>query len=269
MINTTLRARRVFGVAMLGAVLGTAWPIVDRAATPLAAEPAQGTDSGDAAKAWTKVKDTTKRGVLEAFVGRFGDTLYGELARDRWTQIRLDANQPVFDPPSEPTERRTSAFLAKADRNCRVAASYYWGRDERSVRLWSVPSGQPVATISLPFEVRGVAVAEDKVAVEGPDSIRLYNIGDGSLVRTIDKVGPLGMFFSTDGRFLLAAPAMFGFIAKGGQLLDVETGAEYPAQTADTVAEFITSPYWAQPHFADCPVEQQQIFPGSEVRAQH
>jgi hypothetical protein len=269
MINTKMHIRRIFGAAMLGAVLGIACPIVDRAGRALAAEPAQGADAGDAPKAWTKVKDTTKRGMLEVFIGRFGDTLYGELARDRWTQIRLDANQPVFDPPSEPTERRTSAFLVKADRNCRVAASYYWGRDERSVRLWSLPSGQPVGSISLPFDVRSIAVAEDKVAVEGPDSIRLYNIGDGSLLRAVDKAGPLGMFFSTDGRFLLAAPAMFGFVAKGGRLLDVETGAEYPAHTADTVAEFITSPYWAQPHFADCAVEQQQIFPTSEVRAQH
>jgi hypothetical protein len=130
------------------------------------------------------------------------------------------------------------------------------------VRLWSLPSGQLIATISLPFVVNSLAVALNKVAIQGPDSIRLYSVKDGSFSRAIDKVGPMAMSFSADGKLLLFAHVtLLGVIivAKEGHLLNVETGAEYPAEVAERVVSRL--PYREQPYAFDCAIERDRIFP--------
>jgi hypothetical protein len=231
--------------------------------SPVAAGPDANADHLDAAIAWARVKDSIDRRELETFVGRFGDTLYGELARERRAQIQPDANQPVVGSPSERKEKSSNSFLAGADSACRVAASCYWGRDDQSVRLWSLPSGQPLATISLPFAVKSFAVAQDKVAIQGPDSIRLYNVNDGLFLRAIDKSGPMGMlFFSTDRKLLLSVPPLPALFRTGGRLFNVETGVEYPQQVMWRVSAAVMYQVLVRQKSAasDCPVEKQQIF---------
>jgi hypothetical protein len=41
-----------------------------------------------AAQAWAAVKDTTSLAVLEDFIRRYSDTIYGSLARDRLEMLK-------------------------------------------------------------------------------------------------------------------------------------------------------------------------------------
>src|SRR5262249_53484633 len=57
----------------------------------------------EAAEAWTGARDTTDPAVLEAFIVRFNDNIYGDLARNRLDELRSHtvANQdPVRQPAS-------------------------------------------------------------------------------------------------------------------------------------------------------------------------
>ena len=44
--------------------------------------------SSEAAEAWNATKDTTNVAVLDAFVARYGDTFYAELARARIAELQ-------------------------------------------------------------------------------------------------------------------------------------------------------------------------------------
>jgi hypothetical protein len=50
--------------------------------------PAPSSPAHEAFEAWTAAKDTTSLAVLEAYVARYGDTFYGELARARMAALR-------------------------------------------------------------------------------------------------------------------------------------------------------------------------------------
>jgi uncharacterized caspase-like protein len=58
----------------------------DSAPSPRA--PAASASSGEIAEAWRAVSTTTSAAVLEAFVRRFGDSIYGDLARARLQDIK-------------------------------------------------------------------------------------------------------------------------------------------------------------------------------------
>ncbi|MFZ4807384.1 MAG: SUMF1/EgtB/PvdO family nonheme iron enzyme [Hyphomicrobiaceae bacterium] len=75
---------------------------VSAPAPPPAAPPPQPPMS-EAAQAWTVAKDTTNIGVLEAFVRRFGDSFYGDLARARIDELRK-SQLAVVAPPAKPPE---------------------------------------------------------------------------------------------------------------------------------------------------------------------
>ena len=80
---------------------------------PVTPPPAPARQS-EAAEAWAAVKDTTSIGVAEAFITRFKDTFYAELARGRLEELKKQEQQqqlerqrqvaiatppPVFAPP--------------------------------------------------------------------------------------------------------------------------------------------------------------------------
>jgi hypothetical protein len=252
-------------VAGLGAIiLSQGFP------APVAAGPLEDARAayvrGDYATAWVKIKPTTHWMELEAFVKWFGNNnLYGEMANDRLPLILPHGNQPLSPiSPSGRIEERASGFVAKADRTCSFAVSFTFGHDQRSVRLWSMPNGEPIATISLPFVVAEVAVSQDYVAAAGPDSIRLYDVKSGSFLRSLDKVGTVNLSFSESGKVLLAQKEKLGILgmmipAKGGLLFNLATGAEYAAQeNMPPVMNFSSSPT------SDCAVVKQQTFPNSQ-----
>lgn len=72
------------------------------AASPRApAGPAVNPSSGEIAEAWRAVSMTTSPAVLEAFVRRFGDSIYGDLARARLQDLKA----PETKIASKPDER--------------------------------------------------------------------------------------------------------------------------------------------------------------------
>ena len=67
-------------------------PPQSAAAPPAAPSPAAQPLTTEAAQAWGATKDTTSAGVLEAFIKRFGSTVYGDMARARLAELRANTN---------------------------------------------------------------------------------------------------------------------------------------------------------------------------------
>lgn len=61
--------------------------------------PAAHLRSSEAAAAWSAAKDTASIAVLEAFVARYGDTFYAELARARIDELQRQGTPPMPSPP--------------------------------------------------------------------------------------------------------------------------------------------------------------------------
>ena len=65
--------------------------------------PASGSLANDAERAWALAKDTTSLGVLEAFIARYKDTFYADLARARIEDVkRQQASAAPPRPPATP-----------------------------------------------------------------------------------------------------------------------------------------------------------------------
>jgi uncharacterized caspase-like protein len=75
---------------------------VEQRAQPTPSD-APGSALGEAAQAWAATRETTSPAVLEAFVRRFGDTVYGDMARARLDEVRKEAIlAPARSPAAEP-----------------------------------------------------------------------------------------------------------------------------------------------------------------------
>src|SRR5262245_56635620 len=56
--------------------------------TPLPQGSAASVRPSEAAEAWDRTEDTTSISTLEAFIGRFGDSYYGDLAKVRLVELK-------------------------------------------------------------------------------------------------------------------------------------------------------------------------------------
>ena len=151
----------------------------------------------------------------------------------------------------------------KADTTCSVALSFDLNRDDKTIRLWSMPSGAPIATVSVPSTTWDIAVSQRHLAVAGPQTVRIFDVGTSALLHTVNKdtygrVGPVGLYFSPDGKQLFIVPELLRMsrAEDKGRLFDVETGAELPTPTILlpplTMERGVVTP--------DCPVPKQQTF---------
>jgi TPR repeat protein len=121
----------------------------------------------EATQAWAAVKDTTNTAILEAFIKRFGDSFYSELARARIEELKktqVAAIQPSVPPPS-PKSPPMDGGNAKAMTN--LAIQYETGEggvknDAEAARLYrqSADLGDRQAILNLGsmyHDGRGVA----------------------------------------------------------------------------------------------------------------
>lgn len=78
-------------------------------------EPTQ-QEVGEAAQAWDRIKDTTSTATLQAFVKRFGDTFYGDLAKQRLSELNAAQVVAATSPlPKKPAEAATVIVPEKSD----------------------------------------------------------------------------------------------------------------------------------------------------------
>ena len=63
-----------------------------------AATPADQLRLSEASQAWSATKDTANLGVLDAFVARYRDTFFAELARARIEELRTPTAPPLPSP---------------------------------------------------------------------------------------------------------------------------------------------------------------------------
>ena len=73
--------------------------------------------SSEAAEAWDRTKDSASVAALEAFIRRFGDTYYGDLAK-----VRLAELKKVESKEAEAARQATRAARQKADEEARAKA---------------------------------------------------------------------------------------------------------------------------------------------------
>jgi formylglycine-generating enzyme required for sulfatase activity len=97
----------------LGATTPVARPPVVPA-TPPVATPATSAQMSAAAEAWSMTKDTVSQPALEAFIRRFGDTYYGDLAKSRLDDLRNEQRRLALLQQQEEDRKRAEAAAARA-----------------------------------------------------------------------------------------------------------------------------------------------------------
>jgi Caspase domain len=70
-------------------------------ATPPRPPSASPPQQSDAERAWAVSKDTTSRAVLQAFIKRYGNTIYGEMASARLRELEQQAQKPQEPKPQD------------------------------------------------------------------------------------------------------------------------------------------------------------------------
>jgi tetratricopeptide (TPR) repeat protein len=76
--------------------------------------PAASLRLSEAAEAWDRTKDTTSIATLEAFIRRFGDSYYGDLAKARLEEIKLGSSAIIGIPRGYPDLTTTDCHPARA-----------------------------------------------------------------------------------------------------------------------------------------------------------
>jgi uncharacterized caspase-like protein len=129
----------------------------------------------EAGEAWTLVKDTTRISTLDAFIGRFGETFYGDLAKARLIDLKqqAEAAQQAADAAQKKSEEEASV-KAEAERQRLVMLQ----QQENEKRRSEAEATEQVMTTSEPVKVAALP------KIEKPESLVSF---DGAW--TITRVG--------------------------------------------------------------------------------
>jgi formylglycine-generating enzyme required for sulfatase activity len=141
-----------------------------------------------AAQAWTAgVKDTTSQAVLDDFIRRYGDTIYGTLAREKLDALRKAGQVAVVKPPDTPPRPADpcSGVLLSSQRATPLCAA-----EERSLKpkdvfkecdkcpeMVVVPAGS--FTMGSPASENGHAIWEEPqhaVTFDGPFAVGKFSV---------------------------------------------------------------------------------------------
>ena len=122
-------------------------PPVQTSALP----PATPLGSNEAAEAWAATRDTANLAILDAFLARYGDTFFAELARARIAELRNgmtpppspspNTDAPAASSPARETSRRASAAQRQAGRAGADARRPGWAATRSAARSVPTPRG--------------------------------------------------------------------------------------------------------------------------------
>ena len=103
------------------------------------------TVGAEAERAWALVKDTTNIAVLEAFIARYKDTFFADLAKARLQELKAkqsaEPQKAASGPP--PREIAHSTRMGPLDGNWQVvyAGNDYCTHSRHNVEQWTVTNG--------------------------------------------------------------------------------------------------------------------------------
>ena len=187
--------------------------IGDKAAAPLPSTvpaPSQASSTDPAAEAWAAAKDTASIGVLEAFVSKFGQSFYAELARARIADLKTQQEQKKLADvaPKEPSAFVAPVLGAPGDGTASLTAAMKKRLYAKGVKLTSVQSENT-------YTVKGIISLKD--ASGGKQSIRIdWQVIDprGKRVGTVSQQNTIP-WGSLNGSWGLIAGAAAGAAAEG------------------------------------------------------
>jgi uncharacterized caspase-like protein len=128
----------------------------------------------EAVEAWTQVKDTTNISALDAFIRRYGDTFYGELAKVRLTDLKLQAAAAQQEAKKKSEEEaRTKAEMERSEMTAAQPAIGAQKHEDRPVKKTGRIKGRgPTrATVSEETRHRPEAASESKSGCWSPHGV--------------------------------------------------------------------------------------------------
>jgi hypothetical protein len=145
--------------------------------------------------AWAAVIDDQDVGALRAFAAKFHHNFYAELALNRTTRLL----------------RFTSSVGIDTDAACRIASSYSLTSEDgkRTLRIWSLPSGRPMFTLSMPSPITNAVLLDGYIAVLSDLQVGLFDLQTRSIKQSIpiQPIMPIRsiqpLVASVDGKKLL------------------------------------------------------------------
>ncbi len=168
----------------------------------------------EAAEAWRAVEHSDSEAMLEAFIKRFGETIYGDFARARLAELRTKV--AVAKPPAETPKP--------------APEMHYEDRAQRLVRTFSGHMGEILSIAFSPDGRRALSgtcdhyeLSDKPVCTMG--SLKLWDIVSGGELSTFvgHKKDAISVAISPDGRFALSDGGDKTHTLK---LWDIATGRE-------------------------------------------
>ena len=122
-------------------------------------------------RGWAAVKDDQDVSALRAFAAKFHDNFYVELALNRITRLL----------------RFTPSVAIDTDGACRIASSYSLTSEDgkRALRIWSLPSGRPMGTLSMPSPITHAILLGGYIAVLSDMQAGLFDLQTRSMRQSI------------------------------------------------------------------------------------
>jgi WD domain, G-beta repeat len=187
-------------------------PRIYLAAAPKAPEPAASQlpqpvpPLSEAAEAWRILRESGNEAELEAFIKRFGETVFGDFARTRLAEVqrtKTAAAKPTLEAPKPkpvPTiqyedaeQRLVRTFAGHTDVVLSVAFSpggetVLSGSGDKTLKLWDIVNGRALRSFTGHTDrVRSVAISPNgRTALSGSEdkSLKLWDIASGRELRS-------------------------------------------------------------------------------------
>lgn len=131
------------------AQVASADPGVSVAARTPATSPASLPSSNEIAEAWRAVSTTTSTTVLDAFVRRFGDSIYGDLARARLQDLKAQDTKVAAARPDERSLHPAPKAVAPAISSVTAAVTSAAARRPRQRRTAISDASRMIASATL------------------------------------------------------------------------------------------------------------------------